>query len=242
MTKNILKAFIERQIEYPPEALQNNEEGNVLIGFSTNAKGQVTERHILATVSPAIDSSALHLFDLILWQAAEHYGKAVDCPATANNGFEIKYNIRKYRKLVKKRGYDQLPQPYTPIDTSYRIFSKTQVDQLPKVILDDKFKTLHDYIYHQISYPAEATKFNISGVVRLSMVIETSGLLSNIKVMETVGGGCTEEATDVVQGLKWMPGIKSGQAVRTKCEISIQFDNPAQLKDKHIPNQSNSGI
>ena len=113
---------------------------------------------------------------------------------------------------------------------------------MPSVILNSTHASLHDYIYSQITYPEEAAKFNVTGVVRLSIIIETSGLLSNLLVREAVGGGCTEETIDVVKDLKWVPGIIDGVAVRTQCELSIKFENPAHLKNKHIPNQSNSGM
>ena len=242
MTNNILRSFFESHLEYPLAARQNKEEGTVVIGFSVDEKGNVEERHILESVSLLVDSSALHLFDLILWQPAEKYGKAVKCPASGNNGFPIKFNIRKYNKFVKKRGYDRLPQPFTPIDLSNKVYTKTQLDKLPTVLLDSVFSTLNEYIYSQITYPEEAAKYNVTGVVRLSIIIETSGLLSNLLVREAVGGGCTEETIEVVKDLKWVPGIKDGFAVRTQCELSIKFENPAHLKNKNIPNQTNSGI
>ena len=242
MTNNILRSFFEAHLEYPMEAQQNKEEGTVMIGFSVDEKGIVEERHILESVSSSVDSSALRLFDLILWQPAENYGKAVKCPASGNNGFPIKFNLRKYNKLVKRRAYDILPQPFNPVNLSNKIYTKTQLDQLPTVILDSTFSSLHDYIYSQITYPEEAARFNVTGVVRLSIIIETSGLLSNLLVREAVGGGGTEETIHVVKDLKWIPGIKDGNAVRTQCELSIKFENPANLKNKHIPNQSNSGM
>lgn len=242
MTHNLMKSFIETHLEYPEQSLQNKEEGTVIIGFATDENGDVEERHILQSVSPLVDSSALQLFDLILWSPAKKYGKAVECRVSEDNGFPIKYNIRKYGKLVKKRGYDRLPKPFSPVSPDNKIYSKTRLDKLPVVILDSAFKSLNDYIYTQITYPDEASRFNITGIVRLSIIIEKSGLISNIIVMETVGGGCTEEAVDVIKNVKWVPGIKNGYAVRTKCELSITFENPAKLKDKHIPNQQGSGI
>jgi len=242
MTNNILRSFLESHLVYPLAARQNKEEGTVVIGFSVDEKGMVEERHILESVSLLVDSSALRLFDLILWQPAENYGKVVKCPASGNNGFPIKFNIKKYNKLIKRRAYDRLPQPFKPIGQSNKVYAKTQLDKLPTVILDSTYSSLNDYIYSQITYPEEAVKFNVTGVVRLSLIIETSGLLSNLLVRETVGGGCTEETIDVVKDLKWIPGIKDGFAVRTQCEFSIRFENPAYLKNKHIPNQSNSGM
>ncbi len=242
MTNNILRSFLEIHLEYPIESRQNKEEGTVMVGYSLDEKGNIEERHILESVSSLVDSSALRLFDLILWQAAEKYGKAVKYSASKNTGFPIKFNIRKYNKLVKKRGYDHLPQPFSPIDPSNKVYTKTQLDKLPTVILDSSFATLNDYIYSQITYPEEAVKYNVTGIVRLSVVIETSGLLSNLIVKETVGGGCTEETIHIIKDLKWIPGIKDGMAVRTQCELSVKFENPAHLKNKHIPNQQNSGI
>jgi TonB family protein len=242
MTGKLLKAFIDMHLEYPAQAQQNKEEGTVTIGFSVDEKGNIKERHILQSVSSSVDSSALHLFDLILWQPAEWYGKAVNCPATDNNAFPLKFNIRKYKKLIKKRAYDKLPQPYTPIDSSCKIYLTTQLDQPPVVIPDPEHATLNELIYNNISYPEEAAKLNISGVVRLAFVIETSGLPSNLIIKETVGGGCTEEAIGAVLQLRWTPGIRKGFAVRTQMELSVRFENPAHLKDKHIPNQQNSGI
>lgn len=242
MTNKLLKAFIDMHLAYPLQAQQNKEEGTVMIGFSVDEKGNVKERHILQSVSSSVDSSALRLFDLILWRPAERYGKAVNCPSTGNDAFPIRFNIRKYNKLVKKRDYDKLPQPYRPVDSSHKIYLKTQLSHLPAVIPEPEYATISELIYSKISYPKEAAKLNISGIVRLAFVIETSGLPSNLIVKETVGGGCTEEAIEAVLQLRWTPGIRKSFAVRTQMELSIKFENPAHLKDKHIPNQQNSGI
>lgn len=242
MTRNVLKIFLEMHLEYPLQARKNKEEGTVIVGFSVDEKGKVTERHILQSVSPPLDSSALRLFDMILWNPAKKYGKGVACHASENTGFSVSFNARKYKKLINKRGYDQLPQPFTPIESTNKLYRLRQLEQAPTIILDSTFNTLNNFIYNQISYPEEAVRLNISGVARLAFVIETSGLPSNIIVKEAVGGGCTGEAIRVVQKMKWVPGIKNGHAVRTQFELSVKFENPAQLKNKNIPNQSNSGI
>ncbi|MCF6170372.1 MAG: energy transducer TonB [Bacteroidales bacterium] len=242
MDRNVLKTFREIHLEYPLEARENKVQGTVVIGFSVDEKGNVTERHILQSVYPPLDSSALRLFDLILWSPAKLYGKGRACPASENSGFSVTFNARKYKKLINKRGYDQLPQPFTPIDTGNRVYRLSQLGQAPEFDHGATYKTLNDFIYKQVSYPEEAVRLNISGTVRLSLVIETSGLPSNIVVKEAVGGGCTGEAIRVLQKMRWMPGRKDGHAVRTHFELSVKFENPAQLKNKNIPNQTNSGI
>lgn len=242
MTKSILKEFIDMHLEYPLQARNNKEEGKVVIGFSIDAKGLIQERHIQQSVSALVDSSALQLFDLIIWKPAEKYGKAIACVSSENTGFSLLFNSRKYNKVMKNRGYDQLTHAYFPADSSLHVYALKQLKQKPAFVSDSIFTSLNEFIYKHIVYPEEASRLNISGLVRIAFVVETSGLPSNLFVKETVGGGCTEEAVRVIQHTKWIPGRKNSLAVRTQMEIEIKFENPGQLKNKHIPNQQNSGL
>lgn len=229
-------------LEYPLQAHENKEEGTVVIGYSIDDKGIIRERHIQQSVSALVDISALRLFDLIVWKPAERYGKAVACVSSENTGFDIVFSARKYNKVVKKRGYDELPHTYFPADTSLKIYSSKQLKQKPAFVSDSINTSLYEFIYKHIVYPEEASRLNITGIVHLAFIVETSGLPSNLFVKETVGGGCTEEAIGVIQKTKWIPGRKNEFAVRTQMEVEIKFENPAQLKNKHIPNQQNSGL
>ena len=238
MTTNILKNFINLQIQYPSRALQNKEEGTVKIEFATDAKGNITHREVLAHVSPDVDSAALRLFDLILWKPAKDYGK----PVNGKGIFKIKYNPKKYKSLVKKRGFDLPPLPHSPVDTSGNIYSLKSLNKSPYPLIDSSFKSFGQYISSKLVFPEAAARLNIKGTVKLRFVIENNGLPSNISVLEPVGGGCTEEAVSIVEQLKWVPGLKGNKAARTFYHLSIKFDPADQLKSKYIPNQANSGI
>ncbi len=182
-------------------------------------------------------SSALRLFDLIIWNPATSYG----IPVASTGEFEISYNLKKYAKYIKSRGYDQIIFNDYSIDSSNIINNLQQLTAAPKPIISDQFDGLEDFIYKEMSYPAEAQKLGIKGSVKLSFVIETNGIPSNIQVIETLGGGCCEESIRILQLLKWTPGIKEDLYVRTKYEMIFYF-NPADNRSKHIPNQSNSGL
>lgn len=238
MASDVLRNFINLHIQYPSTGLQNKEEGTVKIGFATDTKGNMMHREVLVHVSPALDSAALRLFDLILWKPAKNYGK----PANGEGIFKIKYNAKKYKSLVKKRGFDAAPVPYMPIDTSRIIYSLKSLDKVPYPLIDSSFKSLGQYISSKLVFPEAAAKLNIKGTVKLQFVIETNGLPSNIIVLEPVGGGCTEEAVGIVEQLKWFPGLRGNKAVRAFYPLSIKFDPADQLKNKYIPNQANSGI
>ncbi len=238
MTRKILKDFIHTHIVYPQKVRANKTEGNVEIKFRIDAKGIISERWIIINVSPEIDSAALHLFDLILWNPATEYG----IPVEGTGEFLIQYNLKKYAKYVRARGYDLIDLGNTQVDTSYIIYQMNQLQERPKPLLPDEYKTLEALIYNEMSYPEEARKLGIKGDVKLSFVVEVNGLPSNIFVEKTVGGGCCEESIRILELLKWNPGIKDDMYVRTKYELTIHFNQPDDSRSKHIPNQSNSGL
>lgn len=238
MTKIILKDFINMHIQYPEKAKKEGEEGTVKIAFDCDREGKIINRKISQSVSSEVDDYALSLFDLILWEPATYYGK----PKNGSGEFKIKYNISKYEALVKKRGYDRTPLPFEPVDLSGKIYSIKELDNPPDALLDENVKSVSEFITTNLSFPEAAAKLNIEGDVKLKFVIETNGLPSNVYVLQTVGGGCTEEAVRILNLLRWMPGISSGEGVRSCYYLTIKFDATEQLKNKHIANQNSSGI
>jgi len=238
MTQTLLKDFIRTHMEYPAPAVNAKKEGVVEITYHLDKNGKVTDTHITRSVSPEVDSSALKLFRLILWEPAKQYGLPVNSEST----FKIRYNIKKYRSWVKKRKYDSIPLPYRPVSSSLKIYSLKELDQVPTPILQGSYPSLQDFIVSQLKMPEDAVKLHITGTVKLRFVIETNGFPSNIVVIEPLGGGCSEEAVRVVQMIRWMPGIKNNEAVRTCYDLSFTFRPPDELRDKNIPNQTNSGL
>jgi TonB family protein len=238
MTKILLKDFLSMHLQYPEEAIDRGEQGTVRITFETDREGKVLRRAVIQSVSPSVDSAALSLFDMILWEPAKYYGK----PKNGNGEFKIKYNISRYESLVKKRGYDLYSISVDTVDKSGEIFTIKELDKSPEAILDSSYKTVPNFIKQNLEFPEAAAKLNIEGDVKLRFVIETNGLPSNITVVQTVGGGCTEEAIRILNLIKWEPGIHENMAVRTCYYLSIKFDAPEELRNKHIPNQTSSGI
>ena len=83
---------------------------------------------------------------------------------------------------------------------------------------------LLDFIGTNVRYPEEAKKQGISGKVFVGFVVETDGSVSNVKVLQGIGGGCDEEAVRVVKMMpNWIPGEASGEKVRVMYMIPINF-------------------
>jgi protein TonB len=80
------------------------------------------------------------------------------------------------------------------------------------------------YLQETMRYPPIARENNISGKVQLSFIVEKDGSLSEIKVLQGIGGGCDEEAVRVLMNSpQWKPGIQDGKLVRVIYTIVLNF-------------------
>lgn len=84
---------------------------------------------------------------------------------------------------------------------------------------------LKEFLARNITYPAEAIKKSIQGIVYVRFVINMDGSLSDIEVVKGIGYGCDEEAARVIRltsGL-WKPGSLFGKPVRVRVRQPISF-------------------
>lgn len=220
--ERLVKAFIDREMVYPPDALKEKIEGNVAIFFVVDTSGNASKVRIVNSVSPDVDKEALRLFHKLEWHPALYLGD--------KNGSEhiyrFRFDTKKYKKACKKRGYTQLPSPYLPINTDNAIYDFYTVSKKPTPLVDGIEYPLMKYIYENIEYPPAAHKANITGVVKLEYVVEPSGNVSNVRAVHHLGGGCTDEAARIISSARWMPGINDGKAVRTRMVTEIYFGIP----------------
>ncbi|MDO9185724.1 MAG: TonB family protein [Bacteroidia bacterium] len=91
-------------------------------------------------------------------------------------------------------------------------------DQMPE------FSGLFKYLRDNLKYPREAVENYTSGTVVLQFVVEKDGSIDNIKILNPVPDGCTEEAMRVVKSMpKWKPGKNHGEPVRVLFNLPVKF-------------------
>jgi TonB family protein len=220
--KKHLQDFLCAEVVYPEDALGNGVEGKVVLSFTVKKDGQVSDLIVKRKVSPDLDKEAIRLFRMILREPALKYGM----PVSSSAEFPVDFNIRKYNKHCKQRGYITTTYPYEPFDTSGKVYDFEETDKQPKVVFENKGMTLERFIEKNIKYPEAAYRQNLSGKVVLKFVVEPQGRISNLKVISPIGGGCTQEAIRILYLLQWMPGIKDDMAVRTFSKLEISFKLP----------------
>ncbi len=231
--KQQLREFINAEMVYPETALQNNTEGTVVIYFVIDEKGKVIEKSVANSISPEIDREALRLFSKILWYPATLYNN----PVSVKQSFPLKFQINKYKKAVKRRGYSNHRYPFENYDTSNIIYDYGKVDKLPEPIFEEEGMSLGKFIAENTKYPETAFRLNISGTVKVLFVVEPSGNVSNSSIVEHVGAGCCEEAQRVIRLIKWKPGIKDNMAVRTMLVLGITFGGGSNSSFEYFPTQ-----
>jgi TonB family protein len=218
----LLQDFLCSEVNYPVNALQQGIEGKVVLSFIVGKDGSVSQVRVKESAGPELDAEAMRLFGLLLWEPAISFGH----PVASENEFPINFNIKKYNKHCKARGYTTSDYPFSPIDSSNVVFEYHEADKKPFPVFEEKGMNLATFIANNIKYPEVAYKQSLSGKVTLQFVVELHGRVSNIKALVLVGGGCTQEAIRLLQMVHWMPGIENGKAVRTLMKIDIDFKLP----------------
>jgi TonB family protein len=72
-------------------------------------------------------------------------------------------------------------------------------------------------------YSEEARKAKYSGTVVLAVVIDTSGQVTNIKVIKSLGLGLDEKAMEAVLRWRFRPGTKDGQPIVVQTQVEVDF-------------------
>lgn len=217
--KQQVRYFIDQELIYPESSLSNGIEGKVYFLFDIDQTGNTNNLRNIQFPDSATYLEALRIFNLIEWVPATLGGS----PVKDTDHFEVEFNIKKYNRLCRSRGYKSIVNPYEPIDSSGKIFWYRNLDEVPFPIFADSKQNLATFIAANLKYPEEAIRQNLTGVVKLSFVVETNGKISNTEIVNSVGAGCNEEAIRILRLLKWMPGIYDQKAVRTRTSMTISF-------------------
>jgi len=229
--KEQFREFIKEMLVYPEKERVAKIEGTVTVGLRVTKEGKSEKIRILKSVSEGLDDEAVRIVSLLLWTPAENSGQKFD----EDKKIDIDFDLKKYHRCTKTRGYDQFDYPHQPVDTSLQIYEKQQTTEKPKPVYAGVYKHFDEFILNNMSYPDAAIKQSISGTVELFFVVEPSGLVSNIRVTKSMGAGCNEEAIRLLRLMKWQPGISHNLAVRTAITLSITFKLDDYEKHQYVP-------
>ncbi|RYZ96183.1 MAG: TonB family protein, partial [Sphingobacteriaceae bacterium] len=117
-------------------------------------------------------------------------------------------------KLFDKNGKEILSGEGTVIKNDFSPLSKYGL------------QAFANYIKRGLRYPETARQHEVTGVQVISMCVEPDGVVSDVKMIRSVGSGCEEAATRVITASSpWTPGYHNGKPVRVKLTFPIGYYN-----------------
>ena len=215
--KSITKDFITRSLIYPANDLDANKSGKVIIRLQVDPDGLGHDYMVKSTFSQAAAAVALDLVKKIVWSPATNNG----IPMSSETEYAVEFNAKSYNRYWKKHDRPALPLD-KEADDSYDVYHNRQVEE-PAHPYFASGSSMAQYIYENLKFPMEAQEREIQGTVRVSFIVETDGNVSNVMIVNSVGGGCDNEAVRLIEGTLWIPAIKDDKYVRSQWEQDITF-------------------
>jgi TonB family protein len=214
---SLTKEYITQNLVYPEADLNQGNSGTVVVTFHLDTEGNASQHAVKSSFSEAASLIAMHLVKTILWKPALNIG----LPIEYDYEYKVDFNAKSYKRYWKRH-----ERPVVPLtleaDTSYMIYEYKQLNEVAKPYFADG-NNMGKYIAYNLKYPEAAKEREIQGTVRLSFVVETNGNVSNIVVVNSVGGGCDNEAIRLIQETVWIPAEKNGKYVRSYNMQDITF-------------------
>ena len=117
-------------------------------------------------------------------------------------------------------------------DDTTKIF--TAVETMPEFLHDGE-KGLMKIISESVKYPPLALKDKVGGIVKVQFTVDTTGNVTNIKILQSIREDIDNEAMRVV-GLfnGWRPGTQNEKKVRVVYTMRINFWPNDKFKRKYL--------
>ncbi len=224
--KGNFRAFLEKNLRYPTEALESNAQGKVVIDFLVDKKGDLSKIKLseqTETKNEALVKEAIRIIKLTAvgrWNAGKKYNKAVKSNYFQTINFAIAEEETEYE--IATSGNETIELPKT--DSSLY-----ENDILGKLDIEAKYNgNFKTFLEENLKYPKKAIKNNIQGKVIVKFIIDKSGKISDIKIDDFSPQKNELLVAEAIRIIKltsgnWNAGIKNGNKVSVYHLQAINF-------------------
>jgi protein TonB len=102
--------------------------------------------------------------------------------------------------------------------------AKTLVEpKKPQSVCDEVASKPKPLVMNRPEYTEEARAAAIEGKVRVELTVDSSGAVTNVRVLESLGHGLDEAALRAVQAASFEPAQQCGEPVSATFVVSIRF-------------------
>lgn len=196
-----LMKYLEENIVYPPQAAKDSVQGKVIVKFLIDKSGNIDSIEVVRSVREDLDAEAVRVIKTLpKFVPGRHLGKAVAVWYT-------------------------LPVTFVLAD---KVVSAEPKDVEVKAMFPGGENALVQFFKDNIKYPARAAKKRIQGRVKLEFLIDKTGKVRNIKVVDSLDKDLDREAVRVCKLLPdFIPASVNGEPVEVCYTIPIKFNIPS---------------
>ena len=211
-----LLKFKAENVKYPPELKSLGIEGMVMVRFSIESNGSLSDVRIIQGASPALDAEAIRVTkSMPAWQPGKEKGKPV--------------------KYLYMTNYEFLLTPRKPpvIEEGAPF---VVVEEMPMFPGGDS--ALLAYITQNTKYPETAKANKVEGRVIVRFCVTDIGGIDRVSVLKGIDPELDAEAIRVVKTLpKFKPGKQGGKPVNVWYMVPITYglSNPAAQTEPKTP-------
>ncbi len=197
-----LGRYLARAIKYPAAAQRANVQGKVFVQFVVGKDGEIRDPRIMKGIGFGCDEEALRVtLNMPQWVPGKQNGKAV----------AVQYNLPIAFVLEKKSA------------------ALSNGDKDPE--FPGGMAALQQYIASNLKFPEAARRANVEGIVVTGFTVAKNGAIKDVVIVKGIGFGCDAEAIKLIMKMpNWTPATKNGEAVDTKFNLPISFDNTPSIK------------
>ena len=220
---NAFRTWVQEHLQYPAEAVKRNIQGRVVVTFTIEKDGSVSNIQILQSPDKLLADEARRVIASSptgAWTPGEQRGEKVSVKYTLPVDFRTKTE-----KTTDEAAFDEKTGTVKTASATAEDSPFLIAEVMPSFRGGD-ITAFRNWIQMHIKYPAEALKAKLYGRVVASFVIEKDGSVSDIQILQSPGKPLADEARRVIASSPagaWTPGEQRGQAVRVKLTVPVDF-------------------
>jgi len=190
--------FIDKNLLYPEDALKDSISGVAHVRFRLNEYGERDHYSVRSSICQSLDQEAIRLVSLMPKMLPIRNGNKYK---VSNCFIPIKFNINDY--LLSKKNSAKTTSDSTEIQL--KEFKTLSIIRMPE--FPGGTEKLISFISKNLTYPQDAIRKNVSAKVILRFLVDYSGNIKDITIIQSAYPELDEEAIRVVKKMpRWIPG------------------------------------
>jgi len=211
--------FIKENLLYPESALKDSISGVAHVRFRLNEYGERDHYSVRPSICQSLDQEAIRLVSLMPKMLPI---KNKNKYKVSNCFIPIQLNINDY--LLSKKDSAKTTSDSTEIQL--KKFNTLIITRMPE--FPGGTKKLFNFISRNLNYPKDAINRNVSAKVIVRFLVDNTGCVKDITIIQSAYPELDEEAIRVVKKMpRWIPGEEKRDnityASSIECTLPIQF-------------------